>query len=160
MDWTKFNRKIRLNVSAQRIYDSWTKTTELKKWFLKDAIIIQGSSDGICRKGDKVEWHWNNACSVETFEILEANGKDQLSFTFGGEMIVDLIITPEESMNILHLVQHNIPTDDKAKMNYYAGCKGGWTFWLANLKAYLEHQIVLHDPKLGNREDLYDFSNS
>lgn len=160
MDWTKFHRKIRLNVSSQRIYDSWTKTNELRKWFLKDAIIIEGSSDGICRKGDKVDWYWNNAESIESLEILEANGLDQISFTFGDEMIVDLKIEKEDGLNILNLEQRNIPTDDKAKMDYYAGCKGGWTFWLANLKAYLEHQIVLHDPHLGNRKDLCDYSNS
>lgn len=160
MDWTKFDRKIRLNVSAQRIYDSWTKTIELRKWFLKEAIITKGSTDGICRKGDKVDWHWNNAEFIESIEILESNRKDSLSFSFGGDMIVDLKIEKEGAYNILHLTQHNIPIDDKAKMNYYAGCKAGWTFWLANLKAYLEHQITLHDPSLGNRKDLFDFSNS
>ncbi len=160
MDWTKFDRKIRLNVSAQRIYDSWTKTSELKKWFLKNVIIINGSTDDICRKGDQVKWYWNNVDSTELVEILESNGSNKLSFTFGSSMIVDINIFKEDQLNILHLQQRNIPIDDKAKMNYFAGCKGGWTFWLANLKAYLEHNIVLHDTKLGNRKDLWEFSNS
>lgn len=160
MDWSQFTRKIRLNVAAQQIYDSWTKTNELSKWFLKDAIIVEGSTDGICRKGDKVEWHWHNAGSIEKLEILVANGKDQLSFTFGGQMEVHLTITQEGRYSILKLVQTKIPTEDADKMNFYAGCKGGWTFWLVNLKAYLEHHIVLNDRDLGKREDLWEFSNS
>ena len=160
MDWTKFTRKIRLNVSPQRIYDSWTQTTELSKWFLKSAIITEGSSDGICRKGDKVDWEWHNAGSIESLVMLEANGKDKISFTFGGNMQVHLSITTEGRHSILCLEQTDIPTDDKSKMDYYAGCKGGWTFWLVNLKAYLEHHIVLHDQQLGKRDDLWEFSNS
>ncbi len=160
MDWTKFSRKIRLNVSPQRIYDSWTKTTELSKWFLKKVIITEGSTDGICRKGDQVDWHWHNAGSIESVTMLEANGTDLIGFTFGGSMEVHLSITQDDNFSILTLQQINIPTEDKDKMNFYAGCNGGWTFWLANLKAYLEHHIVLHDPNLGKRDDLFDFCNT
>lgn len=160
MDWTKFTRKIRLNVSSQRIYNSWTQTTELSKWFLKKVLITEGSADGICRKGDKVEWHWHNAGFIESTTMLEANGTDKISFTFEGSMIVNLTISSEGPHSILTLEQTKIPTEDKDKMNFYAGCLGGWTFWLTNLKAYLEHNILLHDPKLGKREDLYDFANT
>jgi len=160
MDWTKFTRKIRLNASPQRIYDSWTITTEMSKWFLKKVEITEGSTDGICRKGDKVDWHWHNAGSIESLTMLEANGKDKIGFTFGGDMKVHLTITQDDSFSILHLEQTDIPTDEKAKMDYYAGCNGGWTFWLVNLKAYLEHHIVLHDQQLGKREDLWGFVNT
>ena len=40
-----------------------------------------------------------------------------------------------------------MPTDEETKMNIYNGCSCGWTFWLANLKAYLEHGILLNETE-------------
>ncbi|MBT8283480.1 MAG: SRPBCC domain-containing protein, partial [Muriicola sp.] len=48
---------------------------------------------------------------------------------------------------LVTLIQTNIPTDEKNKMNIHVGCSNGWTFWLANLKAYLEHGILLNETK-------------
>jgi hypothetical protein len=36
------------------------------------------------------------------------------------------------------------------------GCSNGWTFWLANLKAYLEHGILLHETE----EDLRSYEHA
>ena len=43
------------------------------------------------------------------------------------------------------LTQYEIPTDEAAKKNFFYGCSLGWSFWLVNLKAYLEHGIVLDE---------------
>jgi len=45
---------------------------------------------------------------------------------------------------------------------YHYGCSTGWTFWLANLKAWLEHGILLNDRGTDLLEDPragYEFVN-
>jgi hypothetical protein len=37
-------------------------------------------------------------------------------------------------------------------MNIHVGCSNGWTFWLANLKAFLEHGILLNETTMDLRE--------
>ena len=45
------------------------------------------------------------------------------------------------------LKQYDMPTDEKTKLDIYNGCSCGWTFWLANLKAFLEHGILLNEKE-------------
>jgi len=61
----------------------------------------------------------------------------------------------EEKDNQVHvdLAQYDIPTDDATKFKIHCGCSNGWTFWLANLKAYLEHGILLHETESGSTND-------
>jgi len=47
-------------------------------------------------------------------------------------------------------------------LEIHYGCSNGWTFWLANLKAYLEHGILLNETEIDLRgEELagYEFVN-
>ena len=64
-------------------------------------------------------------------------------------------------MMLLALTQRGIGDDDTSKMNIHVGCNSGWTFWLANLKAYLEHGILLHDTEAGELElvEMFEFVN-
>ena len=40
-----------------------------------------------------------------------------------------------------------VSQDDASKMKIYYGCGTGWTFWLTNLKAYMEHGVTLHETE-------------
>jgi hypothetical protein len=53
---------------------------------------------------------------------------------------------------LLTLRQFEIPTDEENKLNIHHGCSNGWTFWLANLKAYLEHGILLNETEFDLRD--------
>ena len=46
---------------------------------------------------------------------------------------------------IVELTQDNIPPDDNPATNLHIGCGEGWTFYLANLKSYLEGGIDLRN---------------
>jgi len=52
---------------------------------------------------------------------------------------------------LVSLSQSEIPQDEKSKLEIFYGCSNGWTFWLANLKAYLEHGILLNETKIDLR---------
>ena len=74
-----------------------------------------------------------------------ANGTDQIQFSFAGHCKVSVSLQQEKNSVLVTLKQSNIPTDDKNKMNIHVGCSNGWSFWLANLKAFLEHGILLNE---------------
>ncbi len=63
---------------------------------------------------------------------------------------------------IVTLKQFEIPEDDESKLKIHFGCSNGWTFWLTNLKAYLEHGILLNETEIdlkGNELSGYLFVN-
>ncbi len=96
---------------------------------------------------------------TEKGQILEANGKDLISFTFGSGGIVTVRLKEVKGNTEVELIQSDIPTDEKSKMEIYVGCITGWTFWLTNLKAYVEHNITLHAKGL-NQDETMDLVNS
>jgi len=54
---------------------------------------------------------------------------------------------------IVSLKQFNIPEDDESKLKIHFGCSNGWTFWLTNLKAYIEHGILLNETTINLKDN-------
>ena len=99
------------------------------------------------QKGIKYTWRWHghNDDATEYGEIIEANGKDLLEFSFGPAMKVRIQIKAEEGTNIVELEQYDIPADEKGKTSFHLGCAEGWVFYLANLKSVMEGGIDLRN---------------
>ena len=102
-------------------------------------------------EGSSYTWRWYNWDGQEDGEVLMANGKDQLEFTFAGKSRVSVQLIPEGELVLVVLKQYHIPTDEESKLHIHVGCSNGWTFWLANLKAWLEHGILLHEREVDLR---------
>ncbi len=148
-DWTQFIRTIKVKAPLNKVYWAWATQKGIETWFLKSAVY----TDDEGRKkdenewvlpGDNYTWQWHNWDITEHGKVLDANGRDRFAFTFEiANVLVDLKEEGEYTMVRLH--QKDMDTDDKSKMRYYVGCSNGWTFWLANLKAWLEHGILLNE---------------
>lgn len=145
----------------QTIYNAWTTRDGIEYWFLRmaefkhpDGTILNYEEP--VKAGDKYHWRWHGwPDTVEEFgEILEANGKNRLSFVFGkaGTVIVEL--KPVEGYTEMTITQSNIPTDEEGKVNYHIGCSTGWTFYRCNLKSLLEGGIDLRNKD--NTTDMND----
>jgi hypothetical protein len=119
----------------------------------------QRQAEEFVQKGDTFLWKWNNWDFTEKGQILKANGKDLISFTFGSGGIVTIKLNEFPNGTEIELTQKDIPTDDNSKMEIFVGCITGWTFWLTNLKAYLEHNITLHAKGL-KQDETTDLVNS
>jgi uncharacterized protein YndB with AHSA1/START domain len=164
-DWTRFYRRIYIDSTVSKIYNSWSQKQELETWFLrtaefyKDEKNLRGLAEN-AQAGDRFHWEWHNWEGASKGLVLEANGKDRFAFEFA-EGTVRIELTEGRDKVLLKLIQYDIPTDDKSRMQYYVGCSNGWTFWLANLKAYLEHGILLNDkgPDLQIEDNGMDFVN-
>lgn len=158
IDWSVFNKKIKINTSLENVYKHWTTPELLCIWFLKEAIYID--QNGIIKTqyeqskaNDSYTWKWHNYDGEEKGKVITANGKDTIIFSFAGDTQVKVSLTEKDNQVHLDLTQSNIPTDDANKFRIHCGCSNGWTFWLANLKAYLEHTILLHETETGNADN-------
>lgn len=167
LSFDAFNKKIRIASPLGKIYRSWATEAGICSWFLRTATYITAEGDqrapgeGI-RAGDRYTWKWHNFDFEERGEILEADGTRTLEFSFAGECRVRVTLEEAGDHVLVCLRQYNIPTDDADKIKYFYGCGTGWTFWLANLKAWLEHGILLHETDQDLSDDPlagYEFVN-
>lgn len=156
LSFDSFTKKIYIKAPVEKLYSCWATTDGICTWFLREAEYTD-KSDTLRKtgenfeKGDQYVWEWHNWDGQEKGEILKANGRDFLEFSFAGNCKVSVSLEVENKAVLLSLKQYDIPTDDEHKLNIHYGCSNGWTFWLANLKAYLEHGIVLNETEMDLR---------
>jgi len=148
----QFTKRIPIDVPAPMIYQAWTTQSGLESWFLREAIFKDANGqqkppDAPIHKGDQYRWRWyGHPDSVEeSRSIIDANGRDALSFTFSGNCMVTVTIKHDGEMNICELVQTNFPAEEEDKISLYTECATGWTFYLANLKSVLEGGLDLRN---------------
>jgi len=162
-NWSTFRKRIAIYKSKPDVYTAWATKSNIEHWFLERADYktkegkLREPNDFV-RKGDRFTWKWNNWDHEEKGEILKANGT-AISFTFGDGGIVHVELDEKHGATELVLTQEKIPTDENNKMKLFVGCATGWTFWLANLKAWLEHGITLHATGL-SQDETTDLVNS
>ena len=157
LSFSEFTKRIYIKASVERIYACWGTTDGICQWFLRGAEYLD--ADGQVRTGgefvapgDRYVWKWHNWDAAEEGLVTRANGRDELEFSFAGVSHVRLNLEPGKKAVLLNLTQYGIPTDEESKLNLHYGCSNGWTFWLANLKAYLEHGVLLHETDLDLRK--------
>jgi uncharacterized protein YndB with AHSA1/START domain len=154
-EWSQFVKRIPINSSTEKIYHAWTSQAELEKWFLRRAEFFtpEGEArqaDSQVAKDDTYNWKWYGY-EDDVFEknmVLEANGKDLFRFKFAGECIVTVQVKEEATERVVELSQENIPLDENPATNLVLGCGEGWTFYLANLKSYLEGGLDLRNKNV------------
>jgi len=153
LSFSEFTKRIYIKAPLEKIYYHWGTTEGICKWFLRDANYRdtagkeRGREDPVL-SGDHYVWHWHNWDATEKGVVTRANGCDEIEFTFAGVSHVCLNMEPGKNAVLLNLRQYGIPTDEESKLNLHYGCSNGWTFWLANLKAYLEFDIVLNETEV------------
>ncbi len=153
----EFIKKIFIKAPMNELYDLWGSSGGLTSWFLNVATYI--NPEGVERSptekfkaGDSYSWKWHNWDGIEEGHVIDANGIDFLEFTFE-QSTVSITLEQHQNTTLLILRQFNIPTDEGSKLNIHYGCSNGWTFWLANLKAFVEHGILLNETEFDLTKD-------
>lgn len=149
-NWAQFTKRIAVKSDMKTVYDAWTKSEELEKWFLSKAVYYSAENEKVdppqnCSTGCKYEWSWFAEDYFEQGLVTEANGTDFLEFTFAGNCKVGITLKPERDSVLVELTQREIPLDDESRANIRLGCAFGWTFYLINLKSILEGGIDLRN---------------
>lgn len=157
IDWTSFQKRIVVNKSLSEVYSAWATKSKIELWFLQEANYWDNNKNlrngnELVQKGDTFTWRWHNWDFEEKGEVLKANNIDSISFTFGAAGHVHIELKPVSNGTEVILTQDNIPTDERSKKDFYVGCSTGWTFWMTNLKAWLEHGITLNVTGLSQSE--------
>ena len=155
LNWDSFTKKIHINADIEKIYALWATEEGICTWFLRNAIYERNGkkieAQEPIRAGDKYTWKWHNWDGQEVGEILKVKENEFIKFSFAGNCEVLVTLEQKNEVVLLSLAQTKIPQDEKSKMEIFYGCSNGWTFWLANLKAYLEHGILLNETKIDLR---------
>lgn len=155
-NWKAFTKKIAVKADLKTIYNAWTKSEELERWFLEKVRFYNNDkvsfpTNNNVEQGFNYEWLWFLYEEPMLGKITVANGKDFLQFTFEGECLVDVMLEEKGEFTIVTLIHHNIPENDWSKQFVRLGCSNGWTFYLTNLKSVCEGGIDLRNKnsKLG-----------
>jgi uncharacterized protein YndB with AHSA1/START domain len=144
-DWSQFTQRVAVAAPVEKVFRMWTDPVQLRSWFLADAKID-------LKKGGEFEWKWL-AGVKEKGKVLSVKKPTKLSFTFAGS-VCDVTFKKDKRGSLVILHQHNIPETEKGKFDVHLNCSCGWTFYLTNLKTYLEYGIDLRETgalKLKNR---------
>ncbi|MBT8265825.1 MAG: SRPBCC domain-containing protein [Bacteroidia bacterium] len=166
LQWHCFERQIYIHGELGHLYKLWSTENGLTSWFLKKAEFYNSQNEKRAQnegfqKGDTYTWGWHNWDHAENGSILEANGKDYIVFTFDVSK-VSVSLEERGEVVLVKLIQYDIPEDEEHKFKLHFGCSNGWTFWLTNLKAYVEHGILLNEKEIdlrGNELAGYVFVN-
>ena len=157
LSFDSFTKKIYIKTSQEKMYWCWGSSEGITSWFLDTAVYVDVDgntrpSDEPIQPGDTYTWKWHNWDVEEEGKVLQANGTDFIEISFAEVSKVSVHIETHGEAVLLTLKQFEIPTDEKSKLNIHYGCSNGWTFWLANLKAYLEHGILLNETEFDLRD--------
>ncbi|MDH7444372.1 SRPBCC family protein [Aquimarina sp. 2201CG14-23] len=166
LQWNSFTKKIYIHTSSEKLYNLWATQQGITSWFLKEADYVYATdkkrkNNEHIQKGDVYTWQWHNWDEKEKGKVLEANGRDYIEMEFGG-CKVSIKLEEKQDITIVILTQFEIPEDDDSKLKLHYGCSNGWTFWLTNLKAFIEHGILLNEKEIdlrGNELAGYQFVN-
>ncbi|HIP37148.1 MAG TPA: SRPBCC domain-containing protein [Crocinitomix sp.] len=149
-NWSQFSKRIFINTDLKTVYNAFTKSEELEKWFLSKALFFSKENEKLSSTENIVsesvyKWSWFAQNHFEEGSVIIANGIDYIEFTFAGNCKVQVQLSKVKNQTLVKLTQTEIPLDDNSKENIRLGCAFGWTFYLLNLKSVLEGGIDLRN---------------
>ncbi len=155
-DWTQFTREIFIHADLPTVFEAWAKPEEITKWFIATADVMQINNhsrpaDEMMQIGDQYHWRWHQDLHANG-TILDIVENERLQFTFGEKEInssekIIVTVTFHELDDCISVVlkQENLPDNEQSHVQWHMGCNMGWSFFMTNLKAFLEHGIDLRE---------------
>ena len=152
INWECFEKRIIIHKNIKTVFNAWTTSNQLEKWFLKKSQFYSSNNtmeipkDVNVKSKSNYSWNWFAQNHSETGTVLKVLKDQFIEFTFAGNCLVTVELSVvDENNTLVTLTQKNIPTDNVSKQNIRLGCAFGWTFYLLNLKSVLEGGIDLRN---------------
>lgn len=156
-DWTKFKKQTYIQANSNEVFNAWVKPNEIVNWFIAQADYSAPDgelriSDETIQAGDRYYWRWHQDTDIEG-EILKVEENKMIQFTFGDKVKGSdekIVVTVEVSESepgttLLELTQENMADTLEAHSKWHLSCNLGWSFFMTNLKALLEHGVDLRE---------------
>ena len=155
MTFETFDLSVFIEADETKVADAWLRSGTIEKWFLARANYVDPSGEArgpeeVCGTGDSYWWEWFER-SVETGVVTVA-GTNIMEFSFGDGIQVTVQWEKVHDGTLLVLNQTHDISDLDRLQRMYCSCYQGWTFYLTNLKAFLEHGVDLRE-KAPTRKD-------
>ena len=146
-DWSQFRQKIEIEVPPGKVFEAWTDQELITRWFVTAAVIEP-------KKNGRLNFEWLGGDKLDT-RIIQIRRPNLLVFPFGsnGEKVA-IRIRKIATGSLVELHQYDMKTTPKYRISMHMGCREGWAFFMANLKAFLEYGIDLrsHNPRRSYRQ--------
>lgn len=162
-NWTKFKKEVYIEAPLEDVFNAWAVPSEIIKWFIAEATYTQSggderSSNESVGRGDSYYWNWHQDLEASG-QVHEVVPNERMRFTFGKnapesdeDVLVEVSVSAEgDGYTKLSLLQSNMP-DTPYGHRYHLSCNLGWSFFMTNLKGWLEHGVDLRE-KNPNRVD-------
>lgn len=162
-DWTQFTRKVYIAADIDTVFRAWTTPAGIIGWFIAQATYHDAdggirSDDEIVKKGDSYHWEWHQELEAQG-QVLEVVENECFQFTFGNKtansdekIMVTVTLHNDGDETLVELTQSNMADTLEAHSGWHLSCNMGWSFFMTNLKALLEHGVDLRET---NRERAY-----
>ncbi len=147
-DFRDVRARVYLNAPMDRIYKAWATVAGLERWFPARARILSPEGrdlgrEGLAEEGGRYSWTWADG-TREDGTFIEADNSTKLKFTFGRDVIVTVLLAPTHNGVLVDVLQH-AQRSDAENLALALDHSNGWTFYLANLRATLEHGVDLRE---------------
>jgi len=157
-NWSTFTTKLYIQSKFEKVYQAWAIQVGMEIWFLRTCAYGNRKKNEAVQSGDTYIWTWHTKDNyTDKGKIIETQKPNYFKFTFGPVATCAVSIAEENGATLVKLVQEKIPTDEKSKVMWNVNCQTGWTYFLLNLKAYLEHGIDLRDKDTRRLEDCSEY---
>jgi uncharacterized protein YndB with AHSA1/START domain len=140
--------RVALKAPPEKVFRAWTDDKIVSKWFTEKTVIEP-------KKNGRIYFEWTAGDKMEA-KVINIVKNRLFVFPFGNNSErVEVRIKKDGKGSMCELRQLNMKTTDDMKWMMHRGCIQGWTFFLTNLKSYLEHGIDLrgHDKKKSYKQD-------
>ena len=155
-DWTQFQREVFIQADLPTVFQAWAKPDEITKWFIASATVISANNrlrpnNQMVHSGDHYHWQWHQDLQTGGI-VLDVVENERLQFTFGDKepgsdekVIVTVYFQDLGGTTSIVLKQENMPDNEQSHVHWHMGCNMGWSFFMTNLKALLEHGVDLRE---------------
>jgi uncharacterized protein YndB with AHSA1/START domain len=146
---TAFERGVLLDIPMDEAYKYAVTAEGIAKWFIGKAEYTAPdghirSGDELIQRGDKFNWDWvYKELSLEG-DVLDANGKDYVKFTFGKTASVNIKLSEVDGRVLFNLTQESKPDNPMEEFSHI-NCYVCWTLFVLNLKSVAENGADLRE---------------
>jgi len=136
---------IQINKPITTVFNAITKKEHITQYFI-------GNSDGDMEEGKTLQWEFADFPGAFPVTILKVIPHQELQFTWEKDTTVKITFeaqTPTDT--VVNIIEGSRQLNEE-NLDWVVSSTGGWTNFLACLKAYMEYNINL-------RKGAFDYLN-